>query len=116
MAKTVSVSVVVTRDGKTTVQNFDKMGYATFVALQSALAGVLSMLQSWGATRVASQVDGIKAAANPGGDNDLRMELRADHGQGTSEVVLGYTGISKETADEIQTAMLGAVASVVGKP
>jgi hypothetical protein len=113
MAKTVNVSVIVTRDGKTTAQNFDKIGYATFVALQSALSGVLSVLQSMGATRVASQVDGIKSPASPGGDCDLRAELRADHGQGTSEVVIGYTGISKETADEIQGALLGAVASVV---
>ena len=113
MAKTVNVSVIVTRDGKTTAQNFDKVGYATFVALQAALAGVLSMLQSWGVTRVASQVDGIKAAPAPGGDCDLRCELRADHGQGTSEVLLGYTGISAATADEIQGALLDAVASVV---
>jgi len=113
MAKTVNVSIVITRDGKTQVQNFEKMGYATFVALQSALNGVLSSLQSWGTARVASQVDGTKAKASPGGDNDLRAEMRADHGQGTSEVALGYTGISKETADEIQGALLAAVASVV---
>jgi len=113
MAKTVNVSIIVTRDGKSTVQNFEKVGYATFVALQSSLSGVLSMLQSWGSTRVASQVDGIKAGPNPGGNVDLKMELRADHGAGTSEVVVGYTGISPETADEIQSMMLGAVASVL---
>lgn len=112
MAKTVNVSVVVTRDGKTTVQNFDKMSYATFVALQSSLSGVLSMLQSWGVNRVAAQVDG-RPARKPGGDNDLRLELKADHGQGTSEVAVGYTGISAQDADEITAAMLGAVASVV---
>jgi hypothetical protein len=113
MAKTVNVSIIVTRDGKSTVQNFDKVGYATFVALQSALSGVLSVLQSWGTARVASMVDGIKAGPSPGGNVDLRMELRADHGAGTSEVVLGYTGISPETADETQNALLGAVASVL---
>lgn len=113
MAKTVNVSLIVTRDGKTTAQNFPKVGYATFVALQSALCGVLSTLQSWGVARVAAEVDGTKTAARPGGDNDLRLELRADHGQGTSEVVVGYTGISAATADEIQGAFLAAAASVV---
>jgi len=113
MAKTVNVSVIITRDGKTSTQNFDRIGYATFVALQAALAGVMSTLQSWGSTRVAAQVDGIKGPASPGGECDLRAELRADHGQGTSDVMLGYSGISKETADEIQGALLGAVASVI---
>jgi hypothetical protein len=113
MAKTINVSVIITRDGKTTAQNFERVGYATFVALQSALSGVLSTLQSWGTTRVAAMVDGIKAPKSPGGSVDLRMELRADHGAGTSEVVVGYTGISSETADEIQGAMLGAVSGVL---
>lgn len=111
MAKTVNASVVITRDGKTTVQNFDKMGYATFVAMQSALSGVLSMLQSWGSIRVAAMADG-RPARSPGGDSDLRCELKADHGQGTSEVTLSYTGISAQDADEITAALLGAVASV----
>ncbi len=104
MAKTVNVSVIITRDGKTTAQNFERVGYAS---------GVLSTLQSWGTTRVAAMVDGIKAPPSPGGSVDLRMELRADHGAGTSEVVVGYTGISQETADEIQGAMLGAVSGVL---
>ena len=111
MAKTVNVSVIITRDGKSNVQNFDKMGYATFVALQSALSGVLSMLQSWGVNRVAALVDGRKAR-KPGGDCDLKAELRADFGSGTAEVVLGYTGISAQDADEITAALMGAVASV----
>jgi hypothetical protein len=110
MAKTVNVSVIVTRDGKTTSQNFSKLGYATFVALQSALGAVLAMLQSWGVNRVAALADG-RAARKPGGTSDLRAELRADFGGGTSEVVLGYTGISADDADEITAALLGAVAA-----
>lgn len=112
MAKTVNVSVVVTRDGKTTVQNWDKMGYATFVALQSALAGVVTMLQSWGTIRVAAMADG-RPVKSAGGSSDLRLELKADHGQGTSEVTLSYTGISAQDADEITAAAMGAVASVM---
>ena len=112
MAKTVNASVVVTRDGKTTVQNFDKMGYATFVALQSSLSGVMSMLQSWGSIRVAAIADG-RPVRSVGGDCDLRCELKGDHGKGTSEVTLSYTGISAQDADEITGALMGAVAAVV---
>ena len=111
MGKTVNVSIVVTRDGKTTAQNFAKMSYPTFVAMQSACSGVLAMLQSWGAARVAAIADG-RPHRKPGGNCDLKMELRADHGGGTSEVVLGYTGISAQDADEITGALLQAVASV----
>jgi len=75
MAKTVNASVVVTRDGSTTVQNFPGMGYATFVALQSSLSGVLSMLQSWGSIRVAELIEG-RAGEGPGGDCDLNRHFR----------------------------------------
>jgi hypothetical protein len=111
MAKTVNVSILTTRDGKTTAQNYEKMGYATFVALQTALSSMLSMLQSWGVNRVAALVDG-RPIRKPGGECDLRIELRADFGGGTSEVVIGYTGISATDADEITSALNGAVASI----
>jgi hypothetical protein len=113
MAKTVNVSVVLTRDGLTTVQNFDKMGYATFVALQAAMGSVLSMLQSWGSTKVAASIEG-RPTASASGDSDLRCELKADHGPGTSEASVGYTGIAAKDADEITAAFMNAVASVTG--
>ena len=115
MANTVNVSFLVTRNGTANVQNFAGMSYATFVALQGALSGVLSMLQAMGSARVAAAVDG-KPDKVIGGDEDLRLELRSDHGGGTSEVVLGYTNISKEVADEISAMMLSAVAGVVSAP
>lgn len=111
MAKTVNATVVVTRDGKTDVVNYEKLSYQTFVALQASLASVLSMLQAWGAIRAAAIADGRKTR-KPGGECDLKMELRADHGGGTSEVSLAYTGISAADADEIQRALMGAAASV----
>jgi hypothetical protein len=111
--KTVNATVIVVRDGSATTQNFPALGYATFVALQSACAGVLSMLQSWGAIRVADMAEG-RESARAGGECELRLSLIADHGGGgTSEVTLSYTGISAKDADEITGAMMGAVASVV---
>jgi hypothetical protein len=110
-AKTVDVSIIITRDGLTQTQNFPKLSYATFVALQSACASVLSTLQSWGSARVAALAGG-KQDRVIGGTCDLRCELQADHGGGTSEVVIGYTGISAQIADEISGALLKAVASV----
>ena len=110
MTKTVNVSEIFTRDGVTKTQNFEKMGYASFVALQSALNGALSSVVSRGVTLLSALVEG-KQTRSAGGDCDLRMSLLADHGAGTSEVVLGYTGISKLDADEIQALMQAAVAS-----
>ena len=112
--KTVNASVVITRDGQTTAQNFPNMGYATFVALQSSLSGVLSMLQSWGSIRVADLAEG-REERSPGGNCDLRLTLSADHGGGTSEVSLAYTGISEKDADETTAALLGGVSAVVGQ-
>ena len=43
------------------------------------------------------------------------MELRADHGGGTSEVSFGYTGISAKDADEI-TAAVGAIVAELNQP
>ena len=112
MAKTVNASVLLTRDGNTTVQNFPGMGYATFVALQSSLGAVLATLQAWNVNRVAELVEG-RASEGPGGDCDLKLELRADHGGGTSEVVLGYTGLAAKDADEITASMMQAISAAV---
>lgn len=111
MSKTVSVNVTVVRDGKATTQNFPNMGYATFVAMQSACMGVLAMLQSWGINRVAAMVDN-RPVRKPGGSTDLSMTMTADFGQGSHDISIGYNGISEQDANEISAALLGAVASV----
>jgi hypothetical protein len=113
MSKTVNVTFIVTRDGKATAQNFAGMGYATFVALEAACGGVLTKLQAKGSARVAAITES-KQHKKPGGESDLRLELRADFGNGTADVSIGYTGIAATEADEITAMALAAVASVVG--
>ena len=112
MAKTVNATVIFTRDGHTDATNLDKLGYATFVAVQSALVACLANLTSWGVQRVAAAVDGGKAG-HPGGDVDLRMELRADFGAGTNDISVSYTGISAEVADQIVGMVKGAINGVL---
>jgi hypothetical protein len=112
MAKTVNASVVFTRDGKTEATNLDKLGYATFVAIQAACVAELVGLASWGVQRVAAAVDGGKSKG-AGGESDLRVELKADFGAGTSDVSLSYTGIAAADADEITGKFKAAVNGVL---
>ena len=112
MAKTVNATVIFTRDGKAEAHNFDKIGYATFVAIETALTAALVGLTSWGAARVAALVDGGKAKGS-GGDVDLRVEMKADFGAGTNEVSLSYTGIDAASADEIVGMMKAAINGVL---
>jgi len=113
MGKKLNASVIISRDGKSEVQNFNGIGYATFVAVQAALTGVVAVLTSWGVGRVAAHVDGLQGVEVAGGSSDLRLELRADHGDsGTSEFVLGFTGISAALADQVTGLARQAIAGV----
>jgi len=114
MAKTVNATVIFTRDGKSEVANFDKLGYASFVAIQSAVVAALASLSAWAVQRVAVAVDGIEPKSKSGEENvDVRMEMRSDHGDGSSEFAIGFTGLGVPEADEIVGALKGAIDSVM---
>jgi hypothetical protein len=111
--KSVNASITVTRDGLSTSYPMKGLGYATFVALQAALTSALGALQAWGAMRVAAMIEQPSTAAGPAGNVDLKFELAADHGVGTSGVILSYTGLDAKNADEVTAILLGAAKTVV---
>ena len=111
MAKTVNATFSVVRDGKQVeVRGYDKLGYATFVALQTAVVAVLASLSAWAVQRVAAGTDRWTLPFSGGDESvDLRIELRADHGDGSSDFSLGFSGVGDPEADRIVAAFVDAV-------
>jgi hypothetical protein len=109
MASTVNTTIVIVRNGQSEATNLPSLPYSVFVAMQVAAAGALSSLCSWGVLKASG------AGERPGGTTELSFQLVTDHGDGgTSEVKVGYTGISEKDADEITATLKGAVNSVLG--